>query len=306
LGKIPVYLVTGFLGSGKTTFIQKVLNSYSQNTRIAVVQNEFAPLNFDGNELKRNTNKYFELLEVNNGSVFCICLLSGFIQSLQKFVEEKKPEIIFLETSGLSDPVSVGEVFNSPLLQQHLYLAGSVCIVDALNFMKIEKLQQRVTHQIQIANSVILNKIDLVSDFEAVLNKCRQLNPHAEIFSTTFCTIDFPVVFPEKVEPLSGSGLKFIVSAEDLGRPDIISAVFKSVKPIKPEKTLNFLNEISNRFIRLKGYLKSGDNEIIALQGVMGKIETKIIGNTARQTEIIAMGYELTAGDLKTIYQKYC
>ena len=124
--KTAIYIVTGFLGSGKTTFIKQVIDSNDNKKKIAVIQNEFAPANFDGKELKRLTHKDFDLLEINNGSVFCVCLLSGFLHALKKLVIQYKPEIILLEASGLSDTIAIGQIFNSPELQYLLYLAGTI------------------------------------------------------------------------------------------------------------------------------------------------------------------------------------
>jgi len=91
MAKIPTYLITGFLGSGKTTFIKHVIEYYNNKERIAVMQNEFAPANYDGTELKRLTTKHFDLLEINNGSAFCVCLLSTFLSSLKKFLKGDFP-----------------------------------------------------------------------------------------------------------------------------------------------------------------------------------------------------------------------
>ena len=75
--KIPLHIISGFLGSGKTTLLKNILEKYSDTIKIGVVQNEFAPANIDGIALKK-TGKNFNLLEIKNGSVFCVCLLSTF------------------------------------------------------------------------------------------------------------------------------------------------------------------------------------------------------------------------------------
>ena len=94
--KIPFYLVTGFLGSGKTTLIKQFIGSYADLKKIAIIQNEFAEVNIDSRDL-RETRKSFELLEMNNGSVFCVCLLGSFVYSLASFIEEHHPDLIILE-----------------------------------------------------------------------------------------------------------------------------------------------------------------------------------------------------------------
>ena len=79
IGKIPLILITGFLGSGKTSLLKQILRETGSEKRIAIVQNEFAPGRVDSNELQ-STGFPFDLLEVNNGSVFCACLLDDVKQ----------------------------------------------------------------------------------------------------------------------------------------------------------------------------------------------------------------------------------
>ena len=72
--KIPFHIISGFLGSGKTTFLKRVIAKYGGQVNVGIIQNEFAPSNIDGAELRKSGND-FHLLEINNGSVFCVCLL---------------------------------------------------------------------------------------------------------------------------------------------------------------------------------------------------------------------------------------
>ena len=99
------------MGSGKTTFLKRMLAAHQSEKKIAIIQNEFAPANIDGEDLKRD-GKNFEILEINNGSVFCVCLLSNFISSLTEFIKAHKPDVIFLEASGLSDPIAIAQLLD--------------------------------------------------------------------------------------------------------------------------------------------------------------------------------------------------
>jgi G3E family GTPase len=201
---IPFYLVTGFLGSGKTTFLKEVLAGYSSGKRIAVIQNEFAPTGVDGIELKM-TGTGFRLVEINNGSVFCVCLMATFVESLQNLIEEYKPEMIFLEASGLADPVNIIELLGREGLNGRVGLAHIITIVDAPHFEKGRKTLPRFRHQIMIADTVLINKSDVFEGSKALLyDQIRSMNPFAGIIETSYCKADLKgLIF--QGENISGS-----------------------------------------------------------------------------------------------------
>ncbi len=151
------------MGSGKTTFLKRIIEKYSDEEKIGIIQNEFAPANIDGAELKKS-GKDFSLLEINNGSVFCVCLLGNFVRSLENFIDEYKPDIVIIEASGLSDTTSISEVVSSGTLSEKIYLASNWCVVDAQNFAKAGLMKQRVSHQIRMADVVVINKTDLLEN----------------------------------------------------------------------------------------------------------------------------------------------
>jgi G3E family GTPase len=190
MAKIPFYLVTGFLGSGKTTLLKRYLEQYADQRRIAVVQNEFAETNIDSRELQR-TGKSFEVLEMNNGSVFCVCLLGDFIQALNQFILTHHPDVIILEASGLSDPISISQMLSAPALRNLVYLAHIYTVVDALNFEKTLQRVRRNRHQILTADTVVLNKSELVEDTSTIESVIKSINPFAEVIKTSWCEIPF-------------------------------------------------------------------------------------------------------------------
>ena len=304
MNKIPVYLVTGFLGSGKTTFIKQSIEFLSPRHKVAVVQNEFAPANFDGQELKRLTNSDFDLLEVNNGSVFCLCLLSGFIQSMAAFVKQYSPDVILLESSGLSDPVSVGQMMEAPALKDDLFLAGSISLVDAGAFLKMDRLVQRITHQVMIADFVLINKIDLPHDRHAIYEKIRKLNPYAALYETQYAQAPLNELFGVSSEKIRANQVLFFQG--DSGRPDVQSAVLRTSKALRSEQLTAFLEEVAPLALRLKGYVRLSDGQAFAIQSVAGQFSTEKLESDIRQTELIGMGEGLRVRTLKNAYEQFC
>ncbi len=304
MDKIPVFLVTGFLGSGKTTLIKRVIDHFQGNERVGIVQNEFAPSNFDGKELRRLTNSDFELLEINNGSVFCVCLLEDFKGSLKKFVETCHPDMLIIEASGLSDPVALGQIFDDPVLGERLFYAGSVCVVDSKNFLSLSKLMLRITHQLMIADVVILNKIDLNENYEDVQESIEAINPFCRKFFAAYCEVNIDEIFnflPAELK-IQKKDRKSPANAQ---KPQIQSVVLKSVKPLQLELIDDFLKEVIPLTFRVKGYIKT-DDAVVVVQSSFGEVHKEKISQSLRQTELILMGEGIHPRMIREIYSKYC
>jgi len=280
--KIPFHIISGFLGSGKTTFLKRIIDKYSSETKIGIIQNEFAPANIDGAELKK-TGKDFNLLEINNGSVFCVCLLGDFVRSLEKFIDEYKPEILIIEASGLSDTTTISEVVSAGLLSEKIYLASNWCVVDAQNFAKVGIMKQRVSHQIRMADVVVINKTDLVKNgLETIHAEIKKSNPFAKIMETTFCNIDFE---------LGNSAINkfYFGEIKSLPRPSINSMVIKSGQKLSRISLEIFLSEWAPKAYRIKGFVNLKEGKTAAVQCTFDSVEIIEIENAFHPTEIIAL-----------------
>ncbi len=297
--KIPFYLVTGFLGSGKTTLLNRFIDSFAKDYKLAVIQNEFAPGNVDGASLKRS-GKPFKIMEVNKGSVFCVCLLSGFIKSLSAFIEEEKPDVALLEASGLADPVSIGELLQAPQLESKLYLAHSYCVVDAPHFLKKASGIQRVRHQVAVADTVIINKMDIGGAIGEIEQYIKLHNPYALIEEATYCDFDIKNLFSHiKNEPVAKKTEKKLANIKPGGRPPINSAVLRTAKKVTKKQAMHFLEVYAPQTIRLKGYILLDNNCILAIQSTFGDYQTTDVDDYPGNTEIIAMGENVGPRSLK-------
>ena len=208
--KLPFFMITGFLGSGKTTLLKNLLHHYSGSFKIGILQNEFGPSGIDSIDLMQ-TGLPYAMLEINNGSVFCVCLLGDFMQSLAAFIDEKQPDIIVLETSGLSDPIAIAQLLQMPPLKDKLYLAHVWCVIDCYHFHRIAIAERQAMRQVMVADTVILNKTDrVVEDTASVAKKIREWNSQAGIVEAQYCRIGFEnVLLPYRIQPcnqISGGG----------------------------------------------------------------------------------------------------
>ena len=297
ISKIPFYLVTGFLGSGKTTLIKHFIRSFADAKKMAIIQNEFAEVNIDGRELVK-TGKPFELLEINNGSVFCVCLLGSFVHSLADFIQQHKPDLVILEASGLSDPISIGQILSSSPLRDLVWLSHIYTVIDALNFQKAIDRVRQTLHQIRVADTIVLNKCDLVDNqVVEIKNKLRTINPFAKIAETSFCNIELdhtarfhPPVSIIGTEPLGSPG-----------RPDLCSVVIKSSMIISQGQLELFIEKYCLIAYRIKGYVVTTTG-VTAIQSSFDQIGFQSVINQYYPTEIVLIGPEL---DNKYIHQEF-
>ncbi len=294
--KIPFHIVSGFLGSGKTTLLKRIIESYSEKLKLGIIQNEFASANIDGVELK-NTGKTFQLLEINRGSVFCVCLLGDFTRSLEKFIEEYPIDVLILEASGLSDTTAVSEVVSAGKLAERVYLGTNWCVVDSLNYSTSGLMKQRVAHQIRMADTILLNKEDLVDDIREVEREVRELNPFAELKRTVHCDAEF--------EPGIAPVTKFYpFSAKPLGKPEINSMVIKSGRKTTREKALVFLHHWAPKSYRIKGYLNLKNGNTLAIQCVSDVINCVEIKGSFHSSEIIALSDQFSLKEWNQSFKK--
>ncbi|HYW94584.1 MAG TPA: CobW family GTP-binding protein [Bacteroidales bacterium] len=296
---IPLHLVTGFLGSGKTSFLKHYLDAFSGVRKIGVIQNEFSSAGIDGAIIRQNKGVY-QMMEVNNGSVFCVCLLGGFIDSLSTFVDDNQPDEIIMEASGLSDPVSIGQIFQAEKLRDKVYLGYSWTILDAKNFEKISPILSILEHQIRMADTVVINKCDLaeIDDDSGIVATVKKTNPFARIINSSFGRIRFEEgrnVF--KIFPVPKDRNSY--------RPDIRSVVIKSSRTIPLEKLREFIDSEKENFIRCKGFVNIGKSQKVLVQSTFEDYSFEQVDYFPGVTEIIAIG-NFGEVDYTRKFENYC
>lgn len=187
--KIPVSIVTGFLGAGKTTFINNLLRQ-NQGVSIGLIENEFGDVSIDP-KLIANYQPA-SILELNNGCI-CCSIFNELSLSLQEFIR-KNPQLeqLIIETSGVTDPGPVIEqFFRDPDLLRLFELCATICLVDAVNFQEeIGGFEQQ--KQIMLSDLVVLNKAKDADPEKlvAIREKIAVLNSTATVAETNFGLLD--------------------------------------------------------------------------------------------------------------------
>jgi len=260
---IKLYLITGFLGSGKTTFLKNFVSLFD-NERIALIINEFGKEGIDG-ELLSPLN--IDISEINNGSIFCACRLEQFEQTLKEIIK-KEPKAIIIEASGLSDPTSIRNILSDKEYDRIQYM-GSICLVDAVNLKKVYSTARVCKKQIAISDVAIINKTDLASqeDIENTRNILLMQKPDIQIFETAFGRIK-----PEWIKNMTV--LEYKSESNAIKTQDI--TLQKYLITVKDNFTYERLKKFIQMFIedtyRIKGFV-SIDGEIYFVDCVSNTIK---------------------------------
>ncbi len=295
---IPLHLVTGFFGSGKTSFLKHYLKTFEENKKIAVIQNEFSSVNMDEREL--NLSGKYQVLEVNNGSVFCVCLLGTFIESLAAFVNEIEPDEIIMEASGMSDPIGVAQIFQAEILQNKVFLGHVWSIIDSNNYFKTTALRNRIDHQLRIADTIILNKTDLTGDnISQVCDSVKKINPFAHVLPANYAKIELSSL---------KKAFNFFPNSfgTSEGRPDLNSMVIKNSREINEQLLVKFLENINRKVFRYKGFVKVKKNQSYYVQGVFNDKKIEKVSSIPEPTELVLIGNFTNGKQFQSLFDEYC
>ena len=292
--RLPVTVLSGFLGAGKTTVLSHILNN-RENKKVAVIVNDMSEINIDAslveNEVSLNHSQE-KLVEMSNGCI-CCTLREDLLIEINKLAEEKKFDYLVIESTGISEPLPVAETFtfedeNGVSLSDAANLDTMVTVVDAVNFIKdyeeAKYLQETgeslgeddersvadlLVDQIEFADVILISKTDLVEDKDIDKLKAiiKTLNTQAEINPIKEGNIEIDKVLntglfdfakakeaPGWLKEMRG---EHIPETEEYG---ISSFTYTARRPFLPEKFYNFLHstEKYGKLIRSKGFFWLG------------------------------------------------
>ena len=192
---IPVVIIGGFLGAGKTTLLNEVLTA-DHGVRAAVLVNDFGAINIDA-ELVVGVEED-DTINLANGCVCCSIRDDLMATCLMLLNRPEPPEIILIETSGISDPFQVANTFVTPDFHGAFSINCIITLVDAEQFPKLTgDMAALAVKQIEIADFLVLNKVDLVAkdQLDHIKQAVTEIAPNSRILETTYGKIPLELVF---------------------------------------------------------------------------------------------------------------
>ena len=291
--KLPVTVLSGFLGAGKTTVLTHILNN-RQNKKVAVIVNDMSEINIDSSMVKSDvslSHKEEKLVEMSNGCI-CCTLREDLLLEVTKLAKEGRFDNLVIESTGISEPLPVAETFtfadeDGVSLSDVAKLDTMVTVIDAVNFLKdydeakylkdagesLESLGEEdersvadlLVDQVEFADVLLISKTDLVKkqELDKLIAIIKTLNTDARIIPISHGKIDIDKILDtnlfdfERAEQAPG-WLKemrgeHIPETEEYG---ISSFSYKARKPFYPNKFFDFLHNknLAGKLIRSKGY----------------------------------------------------
>ncbi|MBN3494086.1 zinc metallochaperone GTPase ZigA [Vibrio neptunius] len=288
--KLPVTVLSGFLGAGKTTVLSHILNN-RQGRKVAVIVNDMSEINIDAatvqNEVSLNHSEE-KLVEMSNGCI-CCTLREDLLEEVTKLAQEGRFDYLVIESTGIAEPLPVAETFtfsdeNGLSLSDVARLDTMVTVVDAINFLRDydeakfltetseslgeddeRSVADLLVDQVEFADVILISKTDLAekSEIERLLAILKTLNTSATILPISNGEVELDAVLDtqsfsfEKAQQAPG-WLKemqgeHIPETEEYG---ISSFAYHARRPFHPEKFHDFLHNAQDygKLIRSKGY----------------------------------------------------
>jgi len=286
--EVPIVIITGYLGSGKTTLMQNILKQ--EKRKIALIVNDMGSINIDASILNKTGNQVaqIEMVEMQNGCI-CCTLRNEFMAEIERLSKDKSIEAIFVEASGISEPSAIAGAFLNYVEsteKTRVFLKAVVSVVDVDRIYRefLHNLSSEddvedgdiinlIMDQIEFCNLLILNKTDLLNkeQLEEVKVGLRGLQQEAEMIECVNGNVDLDVILNreefdfEEVEMYSAVQ-KAISNCEHedekacVDEYGISSFVFEERKPFNRDAFNKLVEDYPEALIRSKGYIWFSDD----------------------------------------------
>ncbi len=333
--EIPIVILNGFLGSGKTTLFRSLLSqSKRKDISVCAIVNDMSELDVDGELISNSAivEKDEKILQSINSNILSSKEgLQKLDQAINKLLSNNDPDLVIIETSGSCHPMPLIKYFKN---HNKVYLTGVLALVDSLMISQdfncgknlIPEMQQNMQHgkrgpinllveQILFCSHVILTKEDRInnSDLKKISNHINQINPFASIDSIIFGKLSIESLFEineynyYNVERLFKELQPVLDLEENNDRPyNLATRVIKDDRPFHPQRLWDVCHQfLDKRIYRSKGFfwLASRDNQSLLWNQSAGSISLEILG-TWRAAILEDKQHGLLDEEVKLLRQK--
>lgn len=263
--RVGVLIVSGFLGSGKTTLVRKLLeDGQARGIRVGIVSNEFGELGIDAALLGSGEQRFVELA----GGCVCCELSDELLETLQAMREKVDPDRIIIETSGVALPFETQLNLYRPPIQEWVGDEAVVVVVDAAQLAEGPADPDTFENQVSGADLVILHKVDLVQEGQlaALEGKLLEMNPEAPVIRASFGNVEADLLFPRG--PREAKAPEH--SHDHHHHTRFVSGELTVPPGLTPEGLLEWLHP--RRGLRTKGFVRTTEG-IRVVQGVGRRLE---------------------------------
>lgn len=244
---VPIHLVTGFLGSGKTTAINHML-THSNGHRIAAVVNDFGQINIDAELISEVTD---DVISLSNGCI-CCSLEGELIRTVSNIVKrDPKPEMIVIETSGVANPGDIVRSLMDPFIWQEAPLEQVLCLVDGS--LSLEDLSDPLKQsQLQAADLVAVTKLDLAGagQLDAITEEIKAISAVKSVIAAPHGRIQSELLLPIDLEqPKAEPGAMKTAAAGDRFE----TRIWTSDQPLSMPRFRQAIESLAPILLRAKG-----------------------------------------------------
>ncbi len=308
---IPVMMVSGFLGSGKTTLVNRLLTK-TKGTRFAMIVNEFGEIGLDGHLIKAT-----DFVKMDNGCLCCV-MNEDLIKTIKNLSKRDDYDVVLLETTGVADPLPIAWPFLKPDYKDKFRFAGIITVVDALHLQDMLQKASETRLQIERADYIYMSKTDLVNETELtrVLTAVAEINNNARVVLATdsqWRELLFDVnCHPERSEgsPDCGEGRRSFARAQDDSRgfvsvehdhkSEFDAVSFLLSKSVDLSAAEDFFGELPHTVYRAKAVFKTADGKIYAMHAVCGRVDFYELTKFNGQFAAVFIGKNIEEEELKT------
>ena len=152
-----VLLITGFLGSGKTTFLNRIIDIFPKDKKLTILMNEFGEIGIDGTLVEGDD---IDMMEISRGSIFCVCVKTDFIKGLYELTTKTQPDLLIIESTGVANPSELKRDLKLPIFNDRFDFTDQFCIIDAAHFM--EAFNTFASVEKQLASSTVFINLRII------------------------------------------------------------------------------------------------------------------------------------------------